>query len=521
MQFFGRREILAPLTRARRPDITRTLYSGVALAVLTVACGDRARSTEVLDGGGAARDAAATREYDATRDGGARRDGGLVHDGGARGDAAPAGDAGGARDGGEEHDDASLPARVPAWEAPQIIAETRVSYFVRAQVNASTDAVIVWDDLEGEVRSKLYDGESASWSAPVMLDPENPEDSALPSVAGDAEGNVLAVWQRQSQESDERSVWASRYDVRQGNWSPATRIANSELVLAPDVVVDGAGNGVLVFTVAKLDTSGAYARFDASMRTWSAAEPVSRDGLLFAAPRIAMLPEGRAVSLWTVGTYERGDIWAADYDTRLGNWTNFKKLTSAPAPVLATSVAVNANGEAVGVWTRQEGDTLVVWASVRNREGVWLNPERIDRTDGGSALLPQVAIDERGDIVCLWSADDGTRQSVWMNRYVASRGAFQGAERVDAPLHGHAMAPLLGIDGQGNAFALWLRDEASARSVWAARLQASAPAFEPARELRSSLGGDASNIELAVTHDGRALALWSEAGERLVASWYR
>jgi hypothetical protein len=516
------------VTRRLRANFSCSVWSGAALALLAFGCGDDARSGEQTRDDGATReeggtlDGGDTREGGAMREGGATSDGGVMREGGATNDGAAATNDGAvAADAGEVRDDAMQTPGARVWETAEVVEETRLSYVAHAVADARANLVVVWDDLEGKVRSKVYDHESATWSASVLLDPDNSEDSAIPSIAIDANGNVLAVWQRQSQQTDDRTVWSSRYDAGKRTWSQATRIENSEFVLAPDVAVDGAGNGVLVFTVAQLGVSGAYARFDASTGSWSAAEAVSKDRQPFAGPRLMTLADGRGVSLWTVGNYMRGDIWAADYDTRVGTWTNMKKLSPAAGAVLATGVAMNAKGQAVGVWTREEGEALVVWASVRSPEGVWQNPQRIDRQDGGSALEPRVTIDERGDIVCVWSADKDGRQSVWMNRYVASRGAFQGAEPIDAPDNASAMAPVLALDGQGNAFAIWLREKASSRTVWGARLQTSAPAFEPAQQLRSRLGGDASNLELTVMPDGRALALWSEAGERLVASWFR
>lgn len=409
-----------------------------------------------------------------------------------------------------------------AWSALETVEQTQLSLLVQAARDPEGNAMVVWDDLEGKVRAQRYDAASETWSSSALLDEDNPEDAAAPSVAVDGAGNAMAVWQRQSQVDDRRSVWTSRYDVRAGRWDEAVLIENSELVLVPQIAMDHAGNAVLAFTVAALDAPVATAHYDAERGTWSAAGPLAPShGLRQGAPRVALAPGGDGIAVWMAGDLETATIWTARHDTSSHAWSDARAISPAADMAMPTDVAINEAGAAIALWVQRTDERFAVWTSRSEAIGSdWTAPERIDLDEGGDALLPQVALDRVGNALVSWSADDGTRQNVWANRFSVAEGRWLGAELIESG-DSDAFAPRVGSDAEGNVFAVWTGEGPSGQSPRARWYAVADAAWGPVQELHSAASGESGPLELSVSLDGRALAIWSQDGSSLVAKHFR
>ena len=410
-----------------------------------------------------------------------------------------------------------------SWSKAETLDESRVAYWIRAAQDSDGNAMIVWDDLDGKVNAKRYDGAKEVWEDSEQLDPDNPEDSAVPDLVIDTAGNALAMWQRQSQEDDARTVWTSRYDADKGSWRKAVQLANSDLVLSPQLAVDRHGNGLVAFTRADIGASVMTAHFDAERETWSEAEPLEApQATLAAAPQVAMTPSGSGVALWMDGDPAgRSTIWAARYEMKTRTWGAPRAITEKVDMGLPTGVAINQEGTAVAVWVQNDGDTGSVWTSwSRASREAWSKPERIDAEGRGGPMLPRIALDQRGNALVVWGADDGERQRVWADRYSAKEQSWEGAKE----LHGgefDAFAPTLGIDDSGNVLVAWIRKQDASASPWFRWYVAAEEKWTPAAALDADAEGEAQFLEVKVSSDGRALAVWSRDGSSILASHFR
>ena len=96
---------------------------------------------------------------------------------------------------------------------------------------------------------------------------------------------------------------------------------------------------------------------------------------------------------------------------------------------------------------------------------VWGTPELIETDNSGNAFRPQVGVDGSGNAVAVWYQHDGTRYNIWSNRYVAGTG--WGTAQLIETDSGDAEVPQVGIDGSGNAVAVWQQDDGIRLNTWA------------------------------------------------------
>src|SRR5262249_21812683 len=110
-------------------------------------------------------------------------------------------------------------------------------------LDAAGNAAVVWAerhvnefDVAGEIRSAAQ----GTWGAPVVL--SRNAVTAGPSLAVTPSGEAFAAWIEGS------AVLVARASLASGSWDPPTTLARDGA--AADVVVDAAGNALVVWTVA-------------------------------------------------------------------------------------------------------------------------------------------------------------------------------------------------------------------------------------------------------------------------------
>jgi uncharacterized protein YbdZ (MbtH family) len=106
------------------------------------------------------------------------------------------------------------------------------------------------------------------------------------------------------------------------------------------------------------------------------------------------------------------------------------------------------------VWIQYDGVRYSIWANRYAVGSGWSVAQLIETDDSGSAYDPQVAADDQGNAIVVWSQSDDTRHDIWTNRYVVGSG-WDGAQLVEVYDSGDARYPQVAADDQGNAVAVW------------------------------------------------------------------
>jgi hypothetical protein len=88
-------------------------------------------------------------------------------------------------------------------------------------------------------------------------------------------------------------------------------------------------------------------------------------------------------------------------------------------------MAVDARGNGIAAWRRDDGDRRVLWAARFRGTSGWEPPEPIGMAPAsGPAVGPvAIALSPGGDGLVAWEQWDGTRFAIWANRFAASGAA--------------------------------------------------------------------------------------------------
>jgi hypothetical protein len=376
----------------------------------------------------------------------------------------------------------------------------------KVAVDRKGDAVAVWtrshgarEAVEGATRSA-----GGAWSKPVRLSAAG--NAEAPEVAVDQAGEVVAVWQ---QARGGREVVESAARTVGGGWSQPVDLSAPGRVEGPEVAVGSTGEAVAVW----VHSHGARYTVQSAARpaggSWSAPADLSVAAVDARNPEVAVDPAGDAVTLWQQA---RGgnDVILVSTRPAGGSW-------SAPAPLSApgqnargSQVALDPFGDAVAVWQRSDGAHWIVQSAMLPAHGSWSKPVNLS-APGRSAGGAQVAVDQAGDAVAVWSRSEGSRGRVVQS----ARLVHAWSKPVDLSRSASAYAPEVAAGPKGAAVAVWTRRSGAGYVIQSARLRGGHSWSKPVD--LSDRGRREHDLDLAVDSHvamdghGRAVAVWQRS----------
>lgn len=175
----------------------------------------------------------------------------------------------------------------------------------------------------------------------------------------------------------------------------------------------------------------------------------------------------------------------------------------------SASVAVDAQGDSVAVWLSSDGNVTSIDASVRSAStGVWQLPVILSAS-GDGVRSPSVAVDAAGDAVVVWSQSDDSGQTYFVETDVGSigTGTWQGEAPVQLSAGGANMAsPQVAVNATGAAVVVW--DDTTGQFVQGAQGSATTDVWDAAVDV-SPTNLDSSSASVAIDALGDAVAVWS------------
>jgi hypothetical protein len=342
------------------------------------------------------------------------------------------------------------------------------------------DAVAVWTQSDG-ARDNIWANHytvAQGWGAASLIETDDVGGAGSPKVALDASGNAIAVWTQS--DGTRYNVRANRYSAASGTWGTAQLIQTdySQPADGPQIAVDAAGNAIVVWYQ---DGDGVLAtrydiwanRYDAATGTWGAASLIETDntggggeGL-----HVAIDGSGNAIAVWNQSDGTRFNILANRYTTATGAWGTAQLIeTDNAGDAGDPRVGFDAAGNAIAVWQQFDGTRWSIFANRYNAAtGTWGTAQLIETDNTGPAYIPQVAVDASGNAIAVWEHYDGTRYNIVANRYTAATGAWGTAQLIETDDAGGADGPQIAIDAGGNALAVWFQHDGTRDNIWANR----------------------------------------------------
>lgn len=405
----------------------------------------------------------------------------------------------------------------PASSAPKTwvtaaVLDTAAGYAHEATVavGPAGSGFAAWTQSNGSV----YD----IWIAPLNADgssgtPAVFDTTALdaygPQLGADANGNVMAVWYQYDGTRD--NAWARRYTPT-GGWDTAVLLeTDNGNVNNPALAVAPGGQAVAVW-----NQHDGLSRFNIWANTytpaggWGTATLIENDNAGDArAQQVVMDGNGNAIAVWEQSDGTRTNIWANRYAAGTGWGTPTLLESSDSGPAQGPRIGMDSSGNAIAVWHQFDGTRTSVWASRYTVGSGWSSPVRIGNTDEPEATYPMLAMNANGQAVAVWQQNTGSRWNIWAARYTPSSG-WGSAARIEANDAGDATAPYIAVDTVGNAIAVWSQAVAGGRhDIWAAR-SGSDGSWSTPLLIETTDIDEAYGPVLVVDALGNATVVWSQ-----------
>jgi hypothetical protein len=384
------------------------------------------------------------------------------------------------------------------------------------QVAADDGAAVVWSLVNqlGELRVQgAFRGERRESFGSAQTLSEPGLDAFEPDVAMDDDGSALTVW---TLDSDPDAAVVSpviQFSFRPaaGTFTEPVPVSDpTRLAFQPRIATDEWSNAIAVWVEDDEDgTDRVRAAFRPAgfnlefPRSWT----LSADGSDASEPQVVFDERGNALVVWVREDPEGdGDSRVeAAFRPRGGSFGAPSLVSSAADGVAAFGVRLAIDESATAVWSELEGFTsLRAVAAFRPKGGSFGAPITLS-APGAAGFEPDVAVDERGNSVVVWTEGDlfgGGEPSVrWA--FKPRTKAF-GPSAALSPPGVAASGARVATDDHGNAVAVWVAGDGE--PVVQSAFRREGKAFGSAQTI-SATGAD----EPKVVFDERrnALAVWT------------
>ncbi len=349
-----------------------------------------------------------------------------------------------------------------------------------------------------------FDGTTnvASFTPDSELDKLTAYTATLTTAITDLSGNALASnysWSFTSADG----VWGTEAEM--------IEIDDAGNATSPQIAFDASGNAIAVWSQYDGTRFNIWANRYVAGTGWdnTAAEMIEIDDAGTASnPQIAFDGNGNAFAVWEQNDGMYNSIYANRYVAGMG-WAGAAEIDDVNArSAYAPQIAFDGSSNAMVVWYQHDGTRRSIYA---NRyvagTGGWAGALLIETGDAGFAFSPQIAFDGSGNAMAVWSQDDGSYDSIYANRYVAGTG-WAGALLIENDDAGDAYSPQIAVDGSGNAMAVWMQWDGNNESLFANRYVAADGSWGTAALIETSDAGDAESPQVAVDASGNAIAVW-------------
>lgn len=301
-------------------------------------------------------------------------------------------------------------------------------------VDAAGDFVITWtsydqDGGSGGIYAQRYNAARVAQGGEFRVNTATATNQAKSSVAMDAEGDFVVTWTSYAQDGNSQGVFAQRFNsagVAQGGEFLVNTFINSNQQNST-VAMDADGDFVIVWESNLQEGSGygIYAqRYDAAGVAQGGEFLVNTSTFQHQrSPTVAMDADGDFVVTWQSGDQDgSGDgVYAQRFSAAgVKQDGEFLVNTTTAGSQFWPTVAMDADGDFVVSWSSSDGSSYGVYAQQYTAGGATVGGEvLINTTTANSQWFSSVAMDATGDFVVVWSSylQDGSINGVFSQRF--------------------------------------------------------------------------------------------------------
>src|SRR5437773_4065753 len=374
---------------------------------------------------------------------------------------------------------------------------------------------------------------AAGWPQGNPVGPEFRVNTYIPgnefgsSIAADALGNFVVVWQSSNQDGSLTGVFGQRYASSGAPLGPEFRVNTytTSNQFGPAVASDASGNFVVVWTSQYQDGSafGIFGQRYASTGAPAGAEfrvNTFTTGSQFI-PAVSAAASGSFVVSWMSPDGSQYGISAQRYASSgapIG--PEFRVNTYTTAYQAFPHIGTDPAGDFVVVWgsNGQDGSGYGIVGQRYASSGAPIGAEfAVNTYTTGDQSSPEVASDGAGDFVVVWqsASQDGSGQGVFGQRFGAS-GAPVGAEfRVNTYTALDQSRPTIALDSSGNFVVAWQSagQDGSGNGVFGQRYAATGAPLGPEFRVNTYVASDQVDPAVAADNAGDFVVVWSSFGQ--------
>ncbi len=303
---------------------------------------------------------------------------------------------------------------------------SNTSVLPQVTIDSSGNAVAAWITFTSEeetfIEGALLPFPLLAWTPTTPLtSPSSNADSVV--LKTDAVGATLAIWVEFTTTSTSVIKSASLPKLTT-TWLNTTAISASDgTAFGPDLALDINGNGVAVWTDYKgNDRNGFFiiesASYTKASTSWGAVTQVSLDNEDSFTPKVKIGTDLKAIAVWCGGpNLDTGVIEAAYLNSNASAWVQYPYLTTADHDSSLPVIDIDPSNNAIVVWVEelkpskgcraasQTGTLFTIQSAIlRAGTSAWLRTPQISSNADSDAYFPLVALDGNTNAVALWKA---------------------------------------------------------------------------------------------------------------------
>lgn len=344
------------------------------------------------------------------------------------------------------------------WSTPTVLSQVgQNAFFSNVSTNLAGDTIAAWSRFDGtnyiiQVVQKNFGGQ---WTNPVNLSLSNTlsnEDSILPQIGYDANGNATVIWQKNNN---------NHYTIQAATkkmccpWSAPITLTTIEPsgigCTNPQIAIDPFRASLAVW-INQSHSTIQFAEKQLNLN-WTAPINLSSPGNGLSSPQIKTDFFGNITVVWSESDGSNQIIYSTHREG-IGAWSSPLALSLPGGDALAPQLAIDVQGNAVAVWQRSNGQNTIIECSTKKLGSAWSTPVALSLL-GQDASQPQVAISRNYTISAIWKRSDGTNFIIEMTNKTVN-GSW--STPIELSQSGQdANDPQLAIDLLGNVYTIWQR----------------------------------------------------------------
>ncbi len=409
------------------------------------------------------------------------------------------------------------------WIGPVDVFNSQFAENPVVGVDATGNAVILInasDDLTNyyEQAAQLVDGvaQNLHQYLPATLDVSFGD--SVHAIAVNASGDAALLW-TESNTGTSKSLTRGAI-LTSGAWSAASTLSDpvtNDQAFDIGVTIADSTRAIGAWTSSDLSTFFHVQSSEYIPSTWGSALNLITSASIFSGVSVSGSPSGQAVvgsafnTSPTVifGSYFNGTSWTTQEIS-----TDAQFLCN-----VSTATSMNQFNQAIFLWQNLAGGL----SSSSFANGVFSAAQTVYTLEATETIGDfKIALDDSANAIAIWTLNNGANEfKIMTNRYSAGSWGIPIILETTTP-GPNLTYPNIGMDSQGNAYAVWEKTDGSDHFVYFSEYLQSTNSWSESPTLLSTLGTPSFYPNLSMNAFGGATVVWSigNSGDETVQAVY-